>query len=82
MAGETHTPLNLSPRDLEATLEPVELSEAVFGANRRPAGPPALVVMGPGEEFTVTNAVPGTRLMLMAGKPYGEVPMFNGPFVD
>ena len=56
--------------------------EAEFGANRRPAGPPALVVMGPGEEFTVTNAVPGTRFMLMAGKPYGEAPVFNGPYVD
>jgi len=56
--------------------------EAEFGANRRPAGPPALVVMGPGEGFTVTNAVPGTRFMLMAGKPYGEAPVFNGPYVD
>jgi redox-sensitive bicupin YhaK (pirin superfamily) len=56
--------------------------EAEFGANRRPAGPPALVVMGPGEGFTVTNAIPGTRFMLMAGKPYGEVPVFNGPYVD
>jgi redox-sensitive bicupin YhaK (pirin superfamily) len=56
--------------------------EAEFGANRRPAGPPALVVMGPGEEFTVTNAVPGARFMLMAGKPYGEAPVFNGPYVD
>ena len=56
--------------------------EGVFGANRRPAGPPALVVMGPGEEFTVTNAAPGTRFMLMAGRPYGEAPVFNGPYVD
>jgi redox-sensitive bicupin YhaK (pirin superfamily) len=56
--------------------------EAEFGANRRPAGPPALVVMGAGEEFTVTNAVLGTRFMLMAGKPYGEAPVFNGPYVD
>jgi redox-sensitive bicupin YhaK (pirin superfamily) len=56
--------------------------EAEFGANRRPAGPPALDVMGAGEEFTVTNAVPGTRFMLMAGKPYGEAPVFNGPYVD
>jgi quercetin 2,3-dioxygenase len=56
--------------------------EAEFGANRRPAGPPSLVVMGPGEGFTVTNANPGTRFMLMAGKPYGEAPVFNGPYVD
>ena len=25
---------------------------------------------------------PGTRFMLMAGKPYGETPVFNGPYVD
>jgi hypothetical protein len=24
----------------------------------------------------------GTRYMFMAPKPYGEVPVFNGPFVD
>jgi redox-sensitive bicupin YhaK (pirin superfamily) len=56
--------------------------EAVFGANRRTARPPQLVLLGPGEELTVTDAAPGTRFMLMAGKPYGEVPAFNGPFVD
>jgi quercetin 2,3-dioxygenase len=56
--------------------------EGAFGANLRRAGPPQLVLMGPGEEFTVTDAAPGTRYMLMAGQPYGEVPMFNGPFVD
>jgi hypothetical protein len=53
-----------------------------FGTNLRPARPPQLVLMGPGEEFTVTDAAPGTRFMLMAGKPYGETPVFNGPFVD
>jgi quercetin 2,3-dioxygenase len=56
--------------------------EATFGANGRRAKPPQLVVLGPGEELTVTNAVPGTRYLLMAGKPYGEVPVFNGPYVD
>jgi quercetin 2,3-dioxygenase len=56
--------------------------EGAFGANRRPARPPQLVLLGPGEGFTVTDAVPGTRYLLMAGKPYGEVPLFNGPFVD
>jgi quercetin 2,3-dioxygenase len=56
--------------------------EAVFGANRRRAGPPQLVLLGPGGELTVSDATPGTRFMLMAGKPYGEVPVFNGPFVD
>ena len=53
-----------------------------FGANLRTARPPQLVLLGPGETFTVTDAAPGTRYMLMAGKPYGEVPVFNGPFVD
>ncbi|MEA2453229.1 MAG: quercetin 2,3-dioxygenase [Actinomycetota bacterium] len=56
--------------------------EGTFGGNLRPARPPQLVVMGPGEGFTVTNAAPGTRYLLMAGKPYGEAPVFNGPFVD
>jgi quercetin 2,3-dioxygenase len=56
--------------------------EGTFGANGRRAKPPQLVVLGPGEEFTVTGAVAGTRYLLMAGKPYGEVPIFNGPYVD
>jgi redox-sensitive bicupin YhaK (pirin superfamily) len=56
--------------------------EAEFGANRRRAKPPQLVLLGRGEEFTVTDASPGTRYLLMAGKPYGEAPVFNGPFVD
>jgi redox-sensitive bicupin YhaK (pirin superfamily) len=56
--------------------------EGAFGANLRTARPPQLVLLGPGEELTVTDAAPGTRFMLMAGKPYGEVPVFNGPFVD
>jgi len=56
--------------------------EGVFGANLRKARPPQLVVLGPGEELMVTDAAPGTRFMLMAGKPYGETPVFNGPFVD
>jgi quercetin 2,3-dioxygenase len=56
--------------------------EAAFGANRRRAKPPQLVLLCGGGEFTVTDAVPGTRYLLMTGKPYGEVPVFNGPFVD
>ena len=56
--------------------------DAAFGANRRRAKPPQLVLLGPGEGFTVTDATPGTRYLLMAGHPYGEVPVFNGPFVD
>ena len=53
-----------------------------FGANLRPARPPQLVLLGPGDKFTVTDAAPGTRFLLMAGQPYGETPRFNGPFVD
>jgi redox-sensitive bicupin YhaK (pirin superfamily) len=56
--------------------------EAAFGANKRRAHPPQLVLLGQGEELTVTDAAPGTRFMLMAGKPYGEAPVFNGPYVD
>jgi quercetin 2,3-dioxygenase len=56
--------------------------EAAFGANRRRAKPPQLVLLGRGEGFTVTGASPGTRYLLMAGRPYGEAPVFNGPFVD
>jgi redox-sensitive bicupin YhaK (pirin superfamily) len=56
--------------------------EGTFGANRRRAKPPQLVLLGRGDEFRVFDASPGTRYLLMAGKPYGEVPVFNGPFVD
>ena len=56
--------------------------EAAFGANRRRAMPTQLVVLGPGEAFTVRDAAPRTRYLLMAGQPYGEAPGFNGPFVD
>jgi redox-sensitive bicupin YhaK (pirin superfamily) len=56
--------------------------EAAFGANKRRARAAQLVLLGPGAEFAVTDAVPGTRFMLMTGRPYGEVPVFNGPFVD
>ena len=56
--------------------------EAAFGANLRRARPPQLVLLGAGEEFTVTDGAPGTRFMLMAGQPYGETPVFNGPYVD
>jgi len=53
-----------------------------FGANRARAEAGQLALMGPGESFVVEDAVPGTRYLLMAAKPYGEVPRFNGPFVD
>jgi redox-sensitive bicupin YhaK (pirin superfamily) len=57
--------------------------DAAFGANQRRARLPQLVLLGPGENLAVTDASPGTRFLLMAGEPYGEVPVvFNGPFVD
>lgn len=55
---------------------------AAVGASHRQAKPSQLVLLGPGDQLTVTEAAPGTRLLLMAGKPYKETPVFNGPFVD
>ena len=56
--------------------------EAAFGSNELRAKPAQLVLLGAGEGFTVSDAAPGTRYLLMTGQPYGEEPMFNGPFVD
>jgi redox-sensitive bicupin YhaK (pirin superfamily) len=76
--GQVTTPVPPGFQGFAYVLE----GEGAFGANRRPARPPQLVLLGPGEGFTVTDAIPGTRYLLMAGRPYGEVPVFNGPFVD
>jgi redox-sensitive bicupin YhaK (pirin superfamily) len=56
--------------------------EAGFGANHLRAGRAQIALLGPGTALAVTDAQPGTRFLLMAGKPYGETPVFNGPFVD
>jgi redox-sensitive bicupin YhaK (pirin superfamily) len=56
--------------------------EAGFGANRSRATRSQIAVLGPGDALTVEEAQPGTRFLLMAGKPYSETPVFNGPFVD
>jgi len=56
--------------------------EAAFGPNARRAGRSQIAQLGPGAGLTVTNAEPGTRFMLMSAKPYGESPIFNGPYVD
>jgi quercetin 2,3-dioxygenase len=56
--------------------------EAAFGTDRRQAKPQQLVLLGRGEALTVTDASPRTRFLLMAGQPYGEAPVFNGPYVD
>jgi redox-sensitive bicupin YhaK (pirin superfamily) len=76
--GQLTTPV---PREFQGFAYLLD-GQAVFGANQRRAAPPQLVLLGPGEELTVTDAVPGTRFLLMTGKPYGETPVFNGPFVD
>lgn len=39
-------------------------------------------VLGQGNAVSVMAAEPGTRFMLMAAKPYGESPIFNGPYVN
>ena len=56
--------------------------EGSFGANGRRARPPQLVLLGPGDALAVTDTAPGTRFLLMAGRPYREMPVFNGPYVD
>jgi redox-sensitive bicupin YhaK (pirin superfamily) len=76
--GQVTTPVPAGFQGFAYVLE----GEAAFGANRRRARPAQLVLLGPGEEFAVSDAAPGTRFLLMTGQPYGEVPMFNGPYVD
>jgi redox-sensitive bicupin YhaK (pirin superfamily) len=56
--------------------------EASFGANRSRAKRGQIAVLGPGGALAVEDAQPGTRFVLMAGKPYGERPIYNGPYVD
>jgi redox-sensitive bicupin YhaK (pirin superfamily) len=56
--------------------------EARFGANGLRASRSQIAVLGAGSELAVADAEPGTRFMLMAGKPYGETPIYNGPYVD
>jgi redox-sensitive bicupin YhaK (pirin superfamily) len=55
---------------------------ADLGANRRRASRSQIAVLGPGSTIIGDEAQPGTRFMLMAGKPYGERPIYNGPYVD
>jgi len=76
--GEVTTPV---PPEFQGFAYMLE-GEGNFGANLRLARPQQLVLLGPGDEFTVTDAAPGTRFLLMAAQPYGETPLFNGPYVD
>ena len=56
--------------------------EASFGSNRSRAKRGQIAVLGPGGVLAVEEAQSGTRFVLMAGKPYGEQPIYNGPYVD
>ena len=76
--GQVTTPVPAGFQGFAYLLE----GEAAFGANRRRARPAQLVLLGPGSELAVTDAAPGTRFLLMTGQPYGEAPIFNGPYVD
>ena len=55
---------------------------ASIGAGRRRVRRSEIAVLGPGGALAVEEAQPRTRFMLMAGKPYGETPIYNGPYVD
>jgi len=76
--GQVITPVPARFQGFAYVLE----GQAAFGANRRQARPAQLILLGPGEEFAVTDATPGTRFLLMTGQPFGELPIFNGPYVD
>jgi quercetin 2,3-dioxygenase len=76
--GSFTTPI---PSDFNGFVYLLE-GEASFGANRRRARRAQIAVLGSGGSLTVVDAQPGTRFMLMAGKPYGEMPVYNGPYVD
>jgi redox-sensitive bicupin YhaK (pirin superfamily) len=56
--------------------------EASFGVNARRARRSQIAVLGPGRALSVVDAQPGTRFVVMTGRPYGEAPIYNGPYVD
>jgi quercetin 2,3-dioxygenase len=72
---------SLVPADFNGFVYVLE-GESSFGANRRRASRSQIAVLGPGGALAVEDAMPGTRFVLMAGKPYGETPVYNGPYVD
>jgi redox-sensitive bicupin YhaK (pirin superfamily) len=55
--------------------------EATVGANGLTAVKSQIAVFGAGDALTVEGK-PGARFLLMAAKPHGETPIFNGPYVD
>ena len=72
---------SIVPSDFNGFVYMLE-GEASFGSNRRRARRSQIAVLGPGGVLAVEEAQPGRRFMLMAGKPYGETPIYNGPYVD
>jgi quercetin 2,3-dioxygenase len=56
--------------------------QASIGDDGRTARRSQIAVLGPGDGLSLRDAMPGTRFMLMAGKPFGETPIYNGPYVD
>ena len=71
----------LVPSDFNGFVYMLE-GEASFGATAQRASRSQIGVFGPGGALAVEEAQPGTRFMLMSGKPYGEMPVYNGPYVD
>lgn len=65
------------PSDFNGFMYVLE-GEASLGSNQRLAARSQIAVLGPGGAVVV-DARPGTRFMLMAGKPCGEKPVYNGP---
>jgi redox-sensitive bicupin YhaK (pirin superfamily) len=76
--GSFSTPIAAGSNGFVYLLE----GEASFGANKRRATRSQIAVLGPGDSLTMVDAQAGTRFMLMTGKPYGEKPIYNGPYVD
>ena len=65
LGGELTTPVPPGFQGFAYLLD----GQARAGANRRTS---QLVLLGAGEEVSVTDATPGTRFMLMAGKASGD----------
>jgi redox-sensitive bicupin YhaK (pirin superfamily) len=69
------------PSDFNGFVHMLE-GDAKFGANGLRASRGQIAVLGPGGVLAVADSQPGTRFLLMTGKPYGETPIYNGPYVD
>lgn len=69
------------PSDFNAFVYVLD-GEVTIGVDGPRARKPQIALLGPGNNLTVSDAEPGTRFVLMAAKPYGEDPIFNGPYVD